>query len=220
MSDKMTDLDKHGQGEEIASSIIHGIGAALAVAALALLVTFAGIAGDPWKVVSFSVYGATLVLLYSSSTFYHAFRNPRVKSLFRIFDHAAIYLLIAGTYTPFLLITLRGAVGWTLFGITWGFAVLGVIQSALFIDRLKFVALLAYLGMGWLIVFALKPLVAALPFGGMVWLVIGGLCYTGGVVFYVSKRIPYNHAIWHLFVLGGSISHFFAMLLYVLPASE
>ncbi|MCP4197191.1 MAG: hemolysin III family protein [Proteobacteria bacterium] len=205
------------KGEETASSIIHGIGAGLAVAALALLVTFAGIMGDPWRVVSFSVYGATLVLLYASSTFYHGFRNPKLKKLFRIFDHAAIYLLIAGTYTPFLLVTIRGALGWTLFGINWGFALLGVVQSVLFIDRFKLVALIAYLGMGWLIVFALKPLVAALPLGGMIWLVIGGLCYTGGVVFYVSKRIPYNHAIWHLFVLGGSVSHFFAMLLYVLP---
>jgi len=215
---KMVELKKHNQGEETASSIIHGIGAVLAIAGLALLVTFAGIMGDPWRVVSFSVYGATLVLLYTSSTFYHAFRNPKMKKLFRIFDHAAIYLLIAGTYTPFLLVTIRGALGWTLFGINWGFALLGVVQSVLFIDRLKFVALVAYLGMGWLIVFALKPLVAALPLGGMIWLVIGGLCYTGGVVFYVSKRIPYNHAIWHLFVLGGSVSHFFAMLLYVLPS--
>jgi hemolysin III len=197
--------------------VIHGIGAVLAAAALALLVTFASLIGDPWRVVSFSIYGASLVILYTASTLFHGFRNPKLKQLFRIFDHAAIYLLIAGSYTPFLLVTIRGPLGWTLFGVTWGFAVLGVIQATFFLDRLKFFSLIAYLGMGWLIVAAFKPLIASLHLGGIIWLAAGGVCYTLGVVFYVTKRIPYNHAIWHLFVLAGSISHFFAMLLYVLP---
>jgi hemolysin III len=213
----LSHLDSHGPGEELASSIIHGIGAGLAVAALAVLVACAAGMGDPWRVVSFSIYGATLIILYMSSTLYHSFTRRRVKALFRIFDHAAIYLLIAGTYTPFLLVTLRGAWGWSLFGVSWGVALLGVVQAALFLDRLKFFSLVAYLLLGWLIVIAFKPLLAALPAGGIFFLVLGGAFYTGGVVFYVIKRIPFNHAIWHLFVLAGSVSHFLAMLLYVLP---
>jgi len=213
----LSHLDSHSKEEEIANSVTHGIGALLAAAALALLVTFAALAGDPWRVVSFSVYGATLVILYTCSTLYHAFRHPVVKELFRKFDHAAIYLLIAGTYTPFLLVTLRGALGWTLFGITWGFAIVGVVQATLFLDRFKLFSLIAYLGMGWLIVAAFKPLVASLPPGGLAWIIAGGLFYTLGVVFYVTKRITFNHMIWHLFVLAGSICHFFAMLFYVLP---
>jgi hemolysin III len=213
----LSHLDSHDAGEDIAASIIHGIGAGLAVAALAILVAHAGMMGDAWRVVSFSIYGATLVLLYISSTLYHGFRSPRVKALFRIFDHAAIYLLIAGTYTPFLLVTLRGAWGWSLFGVAWGVAILGVVQTSLALDKLKFVSLITYLALGWLIAVAFKPLLAALPIGALIWLAAGGLCYTLGVVFYVGKRIPLNHAIWHLFVLAGSICHFFAILLYVLP---
>jgi hemolysin III len=167
--------------------------------------------------VSFSIYGATLVILYISSTLYHSFRSPRVKHIFRIFDHAAIYLLIAGTYTPFLLITIRGPWGWSLFGVAWGIAILGVVQASLALDKLKIFSLIAYLALGWLIVIVFKPLVANLPLGGLAWLIGGGLFYTVGVIFYVGKRIPFNHAVWHLFVLGGSISHFFAMLFYVLP---
>ena len=216
----LSSLDTHSRGEEIANSVIHGIGAGLAAAALAILVTLAGLRGDPWRVVSFSVYGATLLLLYLASTFYHAFSNPRIKHVFRIFDHAAIYLLIAGTYTPFLLVTIRGPLGWVLFGITWGLAILGVVQASLALDKLKLWSLAAYIAMGWLIVVALKPLLARLAPGGLLWLGLGGICYTGGVVFYVIKRIPFNHAIWHLFVLAGSICHFFAMLLYVLPGKR
>jgi hemolysin III len=214
----LAQIENHSKNEEIANSIIHGIGAGLAIAALAILVTFAGLEGDAWRVVSFSVYGSTLVLLYLSSTFYHGFRSTNLKRLFRIFDHAAIYLLIAGTYTPFMLVTLRGGWGWSLFGVTWGFAALGVVMTALFMERLKLLNILSYVGMGWLVVLAFKPLIAALPLGGIIWIAAGGIAYTFGLVFYASKRIPYNHAIWHLFVLGGSICHFFAMLLYVLPS--
>jgi hemolysin III len=210
-------IEEHGKSEEITNSITHGIGAALSVAGLAVLVTFASLMGDPWRIVSFSVYGATLILLYLSSCFYHGFTRPDLKRLFRVFDHAAIYLLIAGTYTPFLLVTLRGVWGWSLFGIIWGLAAIGVVTTILFMDRLKILSVAAYLGMGWIVVFAIKPLVSLLPLGGMVWLTIGGVFYTLGVVFYVWKRLPFNHAIWHLFVLGGSISHFVAILFYVLP---
>jgi hemolysin III len=200
----LSQLDSHERPEEIANSIIHGIGAGLGAAALSLLVTFAGIMGDPYRVVSFAVYGTTLILLFTASTLYHGFKKTRIKRLFRIFDHAAIYLLIAGTYTPFLLVTIRGAI-------------LGVLQAVYFLDRLKIVALIAYLGMGLLILIAIKPLIAALSLGGFVWLMIGGACYILGIVFYVVKRIPFNHAVWHLFVLAGAISHFFTMLLHVLP---
>jgi len=210
-------LDSHERPEELANSIIHGVGAGLGVAALTLLVTFAGIMGDPIRVVSFAIYGTTLVLLFTASTLYHGFKNPKVKRVFRIFDHAAIYLLIAGSYTPFLLVSMRGSWGWSLFGVIWGFAILGIVQAVCFLDRLKLVALIAYLAMGLLIVIAFKPLVASLSPGGIVWLVIGGGCYIFGIIFYLAKRIPFNHAVWHLFVLAGAISHFFAMLLHVLP---
>ncbi len=204
-------------GEEIANSITHGVGAALAVAALVILVTFAGIFGDAWRVVSFSIYGATLIILYLSSTLYHGLQAPKAKRIFHIFDRTAIYLLIAGTYTPFTLVTLRGAWGWTFFGIIWGLAVIGVILTVFFVDRYNFLSVATYLGMGWLVVILIKPLIAAVPAGGMAWLVIGGLSYTLGVLFYAWKRLPFNHMIWHLFVLGGSISHFFCILFYVLP---
>lgn len=213
----LSHLDSHGEGEEVANSVIHGFGAGLAVAALAILVTLAAKMGDPWRVVSFSIYGTTLVLLYAVSTLYHGFRNRKLKQLFRVFDHLSIYLLIAGSYTPFMLVSLRGGWGWSLFGIIWVFAALGVVQALLFVDRLKLLSLVAYLGMGWLIFIAFRPLIATVPPGGLVWLCIGGLCYTFGVLFYINKRIPFNHAIWHLFVLSGSVSHFFALLLYVLP---
>jgi hemolysin III len=213
----LSHLDSHERGEEIANTIIHGVGAGLSATALALLVTFASFTGDPYRVVSFALYGATLVILFTASTLYHGLKKPRLKRLFRIFDHAAVYLLIAGTYTPFLLVSIRGAWGWSFFGGVWGLAILGVLQAALFLDRLKILALITYLGMGWLILIAIIPLIGLLPLGGFVWLTVGGACYTLGFVFYVIKRIPFNHAVWHVFVLAGAISHFFAMWLYVLP---
>ena len=212
----LADIEHHTRSEEVANSVIHGIGAGLAIAGLAVLVTFAGIGGDAWRVVSFSIYGATLVLQYFASAFYHGFSTKKWKRLFRVFDHAAIYLLIAGTYTPLMLVTLRGGGGWSLFGVTWGIAVLGIVMTALFLNRFKLINLLNYVAMGWLVVLAFKPLIAALSIGGIIWLAIGGIAYTFGILFYAWKRIPYHHAIWHLFVLGGSICHFFAMLFYVL----
>lgn len=208
---------RYSTGEEIANSLTHGIGAGLAIAALSVLVTGAALAGDVWQVVSFAIYGACLVLLYVASTFYHAFRSPRLKQIFRTFDHLAIFLLIAGTYTPITLVSLRGAWGWTLFGLIWGFAVVGILLEFLLKDRLRWLSVGVYIGMGWLVVIAVKPLIQALPVGALVWFLAGGIAYTGGVAFYVWRRLPFSHAIWHLFVLGGSICHFFAFLLYVLP---
>jgi hemolysin III len=207
---------RYTAGEEIASSVTHGIGAGLSVAALVVLVVGSALAGDPWRVVSFSIFGTCLVLLYLASMLYHAFRAPRLKRIFRVFDHVAIFLLIAGTYTPIALVSLGGGWGWTLFGLIWGLAVLGILLEVFFMDRVRWLTMVVYLGMGWLVVIAIKPLVAALPSGALIWLAAGGLAYTGGVAFYLWRKLPYNHAIWHLFVMGGSTCHFFAFLIYVL----
>lgn len=204
-------------GEEIASSITHGIGAALSIAALVILVVLAATRGDAWRVVSFSIYGTTLILLYLASTLYHAIRHPGAKRVFRILDHSSIFLLIAGTYTPFLLVPLRGGWGWSLFGVVWGLAVVGIVFKSIFIERMKKLSVVVYVAMGWMILIALKPLLACLPKSGLAWLAGGGLLYSGGVIFYAMKSVKYTHAVWHLFVLGGSICHFFAILLYVLP---
>jgi hemolysin III len=208
---------QYSLGEEIANAITHGLGVGLSIAAFIALVLLARAYGTTLHVVSVAVYGATLVLLYSASTLYHSLSNTRACKVFKIIDHASIYLLIAGTYTPFTLVTLRGPWGWSLFGVVWGLAVLGVALEALWVYRPKWLSGVVYLGMGWLIVVAIKPLLAALPPAGWQLLLAGGLAYTFGVVFYVLKRVPYMHAVWHLWVLAGSACHFFAVLFYVLP---
>ena len=200
--------------EERVNALTHGVGAALAAAGLFFLVVSAG---GLWHVVSFSIYGASLVLLYLASTLYHSFQNEERKHRLRIFDHAAIYLLIAGTYTPFALVVLHGLLGWTIFSIVWGLAAVGIIFQLFFVNRFKKTATLCYLFMGWLIVFFLQPLAAALAPEGLFWLAFGGVLYTVGAVFYLFKRIPYNHAVWHVFVMGGSAAHFIAVAQYVLP---
>ena len=203
--------------EELANSLTHGLGAALSVAGLVLMVFFSSRFGDAWQVVSTAIFGATLVLLYTSSTLYHSFRGARIKQVLRKLDHAAIFLLIAGSYTPFVLVTLRGPWGWSLFGIVWGLAIVGVVLKFWFAGRFRLGSTLIYLGMGWLVMVAIKPLMAALPSGGLTLLVAGGLSYTGGAVFYLWKRLPYQHALWHLFVLGGSACHWAAVFLHVVP---
>jgi hemolysin III len=204
-------------GEEIASSITHGIGAGLSVAGLVLLVVLAAMYGDVWRIVSFSIYGTTLIILYLASTLYHSFRNRRVKKIFKIFDHSTIFLLIAGTYTPFLLISLRGVWGWTLFAIIWGLAVLGVVFKALFIDRFRKLSVLIYILMGWLCLIAVRQMVVRIPLGGLIGLTAGGVLYTSGIIFYAWRKLKFSHAIWHLFVLGGSICHYSAIFFYLLP---
>lgn len=203
--------------EEVMNAVTHGIGTLLAVAGLVLLTVLAYLHGDIWHIVSFSIYGTTLVLLYLASTLYHSFTNEKVKRVFKILDHSAIYLLIAGTYTPFTLVPLHGVLGWTVFGVVWGLAVIGIVFKVFFTGRFKLVSTICYLGMGWFIVFAIKPLLATVPALGMSWLFVGGLFYSLGSIFYLWKKIPYNHAIWHLFVLAGSVSHFIAVFFYVLP---
>ncbi|MBC8402837.1 MAG: hemolysin III family protein [Candidatus Marinimicrobia bacterium] len=202
-------------GEEIANSITHGIGAALSVAALVLLVVFAALRGDAWRVVGFSIFGSSLFILYLTSTLYHSFTNLKVKRFFRVLDHSVIFILIAGSYTPITLTVLRGPWGWTLFGLIWGLAIFGIVMKIVFFDRFNALSVVLYILMGWLAVIALKPLLSAAPLGLLIWMGIGGLSYTLGVIFYAWERLPFNHAIWHLFVLGGSISHFFGMLFHL-----
>ncbi|MDD3180846.1 MAG: hemolysin III family protein [Opitutaceae bacterium] len=206
--------------EEFAHSLTHGLGAGLSVAGLTLLIVFSVLYGNAWHVVSTAIFGATLVLLYTASTLYHSMRGERLKQLFRKFDHAAIFLLIAGTYTPFVLVPLRGPWGWSMFGVVWGLAVAGITLKFWFTGRFRFVSTLIYLGMGWLVLIAIKPLVASLPRAGLAWLVAGGVCYTFGTVFYVWKRLPYHHVVWHLCVLGGSACHWVAVFRYVVPGTE
>jgi len=197
------------------NSISHLVGAALALAGMVVLVVFAALQGDPWKIVSFSIYGASLFLLYTLSTLYHSLRG-RAKHIFRKLDHIAIYLLIAGSYTPLTLITLRGAWGWTLFAIIWSLAIAGIVLDSMHREGARTLQMVIYLSMGWLILVAMYPLVRALPAGGLWLLVLGGLFYTGGIVFYlIDERMKHAHGIWHLFVLAGSVAHFLAMLLYV-----
>lgn len=204
--------------EEIANSVTHAIGVVLAALGLFFLLLFAVTSGDAWKIVSCSIYGTTLVVLYAASTLYHGFQRPRLKKILRIIDHSAIYLLIAGTYTPFTLVTLRGTWGWVLFGIIWGMAFCGIVFKFFWVDRFKIVSVLSYLLMGWLAVIAIKQLLVLIPIPGFLWIVAGGLFYTVGVLFYThEQKWRYSHAIWHLFVLAGSICHYFAVLFYVVP---
>jgi hemolysin III len=203
------------EGERF-NSISHLIGAVAALAGLVVVVVVAAQQGDPWKIVSFSIYGTTLFLLYAISTLYHSLRGGRAKRIFRKLDHLSIYFLIAGTYTPFTLVTLRGAWGWTIFGIIWGLTLCGMVLEALPQKGNRILSVIVYVLMGWLVLVALKPLLEALPFAGFVWLLMGGIFYTGGVAFYLfDEKIRHFHGIWHLFVLAGSVCHYLTILLYV-----
>lgn len=197
--------------EEIANSITHGIGALLSIVALVVLIMVAGAQDDMLHLVSFSIYGVTLVLLYMSSTLYHSFTKPRIKDLFARFDHVSIFLLIAGTYTPILLINIRGVLGWTIFTIVWAIAIVGAMVRIIYPYRFRKLMVVVYLLMGWLMVFAGKTIIANLPATSLNYLVLGGIAYSVGVIFYLWRTLPYGHGIWHLFVLAGSILHFFAI---------
>ncbi len=203
--------------EELANTITHAAGIGLSIAGLIFLLVRAVLYGDIWQIVSFSIYGSSLILLYLASTLYHGFKSKRAKEILRVFDHSAIYLLIAGTYTPFLLVTLRGPWGWTLFGIIWGLAITGIILKITFGPKYEILSTIFYILMGWVVIIAIKPLLAALPLGGFLWLLAGGLAYTGGVLFFAWEKLPFNHAIWHGFVLAGSLFHFIAVSGYISP---
>ena len=212
-----SETPRYRLGEEIAHSITHGVGVLLSIAALVILVTLSALRGNAWHVVSSVVFGATLIFLYTASTLYHSITHPRAKKILRVLDHSAIFLLIAGTYTPFTLVTLRGGWGWTLFVVVWGLALVGIVYKITASNRFRLLSVLLYLGMGWLVLVAIEPMVATMPVPGLILLLAGGLCYTLGVIFFVWRQLPYSHAVWHVFVLAGSICHFFAVLLYVIP---
>ena len=208
----MANTHVFSKGEEIANAIIHGIGALLSIAGLAVLATFSALHGTPWHVVGFTVFGTTMLLLYTCSTLVHSFPDGKAKDVFEIMDHSAIYIFIAGTYTPFMFVAVPGALGWTLFGIVWGLAIAGTVFKVHFVKRFLHLSTLLYVAMGWLIVLAWGPLITNVPTAGITFLVIGGILYSAGAVFYVWRGFSYHHAIWHLFVLAGSIMHFFAVL--------
>lgn len=206
---------QYTQADEKFHSMTHAIGAILAFVGFVLLVWPALQHGDVWRILSFSIYGGSLILLYLASTLYHGVREERRKRLFRHLDHLSIFLLIAGSYTPVALLSLHGIWRWTIFGLIWGFAAAGIVYEWLFLGRYKWITVTIYLGMGWLAVVAIKPLLTMVPLGLLGWLLAGGLFYTGGVVFYVRKRMRYHHVLWHLFVLFGSACHFLGFFFYL-----
>lgn len=201
--------------EEKINVISHFVGLLLSIAALALLVVKASLMGNVWHIVSFSVYGLSLIVLYLASTLYHNAKNPIKRAKLNIFDHAAIYVLIAGSYTPFTLVTLNGTVGWVLFGLTWGAALAGVVFKIFFIGKFDKLSTVMYVLMGWMVVFAMKPLYENLSPQGLFWLIMGGIFYTVGAVFYAQNKLKFNHAIFHIFVLLGSASHFVSIFFFV-----
>lgn len=203
--------------EEILNSVTHGVGLALSAAGMVVLVVLSAMRGSAWHVVACAIYGTSLILLYTASMLYHATRRPKVRKAFRKFDHASIYVLIAGTYTPLVLINMRGGWGWTLFGLVWGFAVAGIAFKALFAGRFTIISTLLYLGMGWLVIIAVNPLLRAVPDLGLLFLLLGGLAYSLGCFFYLKDYKPFRHLVWHVFVLAGSIFHYAAIFVSVLP---
>ncbi len=206
--------------EEKFNVISHAVGLVLSIIALVLLVVYSSIYGSALHIVSFAIYGASLIILYSASTFYHYVQSPKLRHRLNIFDHSAIYVLIAGTYTPFTLVVLKGWVGWTIFGVSWGLEIAGIILKLFFTGKYDKISTFAYVLMGWVVIFAIKPLVYNLPFEGLMWLLAGGIFYTVGAILYSIKKLKFNHAIFHIFVLLGSFSHFIAVFFYVLPIKK
>lgn len=219
----MTDVDKFNNqslGEEIANAITHGLGAIASIVGLVFLMIWAVIHGNVYSIVSGAIFGTSLLILYSMSTFYHAITNKKAKKVLQTFDHCSIFFLITGTYAPFCLVTLNGAIGWILFSFNLTLTVIGIVLNAINIKKFHKLSLVFYLLMGWSIVFAIKPIINSLNHIGLWLLVIGGICYTFGIIFYVASKPKYTHTIWHLFVLAGSITHYLCILLYVLPTKN
>lgn len=214
---KSTDITKrYSLGEEIFNSVSHGVGGGLAVAGTVVLIVLAAIYSDAWAVVSCAIYGGSLIVLYTMSTLYHAITNTKAKSFFRIMDHDTIFFLIAGTYTPITLVPLRGALGWTLFGIVWGAAILGIVMNSIDLEKFRKPSVVCYVAMGWVVIFAIKPMLERCSPLSLWFLLIGGVCYTGGIIFYALKSKKYFHSIWHIFTVGGSVFHYFSVLLMVI----
>lgn len=216
----MTKHAGYSVAEEVAHAVTHGLGAVLSVVGLIVMVSWAMAYGSAVHVVAASIYGASLILLYTASTLYHAIPVPKLKYIFQQLDHAAIFILIAGTYTPFALINLQGVWGWSLLGVAWGIAIIGVVLELGIKERIKWLSLTLYLGMGWMALIVIKPMLDTVETVGLILLLAGGLAYSFGVIFYVWKSLKYHHAIWHLFVLMGSIFHFLSIFYYVLPHPE
>ena len=210
-------LITYSEEEELANRLTHSFAALISLVGLVLLVITASRTGDPYRIVSVTIFCSSLTVFYVISTLYHTIRSPKARYVFRVLDHAGIFLVIAGSYTPFTLVSLRETSGWTLFGIVWGLAIAGAIFKTFMTHRLAFLAPVFYIALGWLIVVDLEGLLTLVPIKGVLWLVAGGLFYTVGIVFYAIDRIPYNHAIWHLFVIAGSFCHYLAVLWYVVP---
>ena len=212
-------LTYYNNTEERINIITHALGFVLSIVALVVLILHASTNGSARHIVSFTIFGASLIVLYAASTLYHYSQKPSIRRKLNILDHASIYVLIAGTYTPFTLVTLKGTLGWTIFGITWGIAIIGIVLKLFYTGRFDKISTIVYVGMGWIIIFAIKPLIENLPLTGLYWLLAGGISYTVGAVLYSIKKIKFNHAIFHLFVLFGSFSHFMAVYFYVLTPS-
>ncbi len=202
-------------GEEIFNAISHGTGSLLAVAGTVVLIVLSAMYADAWAVVSASIYGASLIILYTMSTLYHAITNEKAKKFFRIMDHNTIFFLIAGTYTPFTLVPLRGALGWTLFGVVWGAAILGIVLNSIDLEKFRKPSVVCYVLMGWVIIIAIKPMLSTLPSMSLVFLLTGGILYTVGIIFYAIKKIKWFHSVWHLFTVAGSIFHYFSVMLAI-----
>lgn len=214
----MAKIKKYTLGEEIFNSVSHGVGAGLSVAGTVVLIVSAVIHTNAWGIVSSCIYGATLIILYTMSTLYHSLTNAKAKVFFRIMDHNTIFLLIAGTYTPITLYFLGGVTGWVLFAIVWGAAVIGIIINSINLEKARIPSIFCYVAMGWVIIFAIKPLIAAMPTVSLVFLIIGGVFYTLGIIFYAIKKVKYFHSVWHLFTVAGSVFHYFSILLGFLYA--
>jgi len=212
------EIEYYSPIEEKINIISHTTGFILSIVAFVLLVMHASLHGDVWQIVSFSIFGASLIILYGASTLYHSAKNPLLRNKLNIIDHASIYVLIAGTYTPFTLVTLKGTIGWVIFGISWGLALTGIILKLFFTGKYDLISTIMYVFMGWVIVFAIKPLIHRLPLEGLLWLFAGGISYTIGAILYSIKKIKFNHAIFHMLVLIGSFCHFVSVFYYVLPS--
>ena len=212
------EIEYYSPIEEKINIISHTTGFILSIVAFVLLVMHASLHGDVWQIVSFSIFGASLIILYGASTLYHSAKNPLLRNKLNIIDHASIYVLIAGTYTPFTLVTLKGTIGWVIFGISWGLALTGIILKLFFTGKYDLISTIMYVFMGWVIVFAIKPLIHHLPLEGLLWLFAGGISYTIGAILYSINKIKFNHAIFHMLVLIGSFCHFVSVFFYVLPS--
>ncbi len=213
---KISDVKRYTLGEEIFNSVSHGTGGLLAIAGTAVLIVFSAIYSNAWGVVSASIYGASLIILYTMSTLYHAITNKKAKAFFRIMDHNTIFFLIAGTYTPITLVPLRGALGWALFGIVWGAAILGIVFNSIDLEKFRKPSVVCYVAMGWVIIIAIKPMLERVNALSLWFLLIGGLFYTFGIIFYVKKNKKYFHSVWHLFTIAGSVFHYFAILMMII----